>query len=116
MSFEEEPSTAEPRLGEERLASWRLLAANKVTVVAFVVLVIVVAVALLAPWIAPYGVNEVNVAGALQGPSWAHPFGTDDLRSEEHTSELQSRGHLVCRLLLEQKNTSMYLMLRFCSG
>src|SRR5690625_5333480 len=26
------------------------------------------------------------------------------LRSEEHTSELQSRGHLVCRLLLETKN------------
>src|SRR5205809_2675519 len=27
-------------------------------------------------------------------------------RSEEHTSELQSRLHLVCRLLLEKKNTS----------
>src|SRR2546429_5260696 len=27
------------------------------------------------------------------------------LRSEEHTSELQSRLHLVCRLLLEKKNT-----------
>src|SRR5207253_9555952 len=26
-----------------------------------------------------------------------------DRRSEEHTSELQSRGHLVCRLLLEKK-------------
>src|SRR5437870_10825304 len=26
-----------------------------------------------------------------------------DYRSEEHTSELQSRGHLVCRLLLEKK-------------
>src|SRR5690625_6395928 len=26
------------------------------------------------------------------------------LRSEEHTSELQSRGHLVCRLLLEKTN------------
>src|SRR5690625_5336038 len=26
------------------------------------------------------------------------------LRSEEHTSELQSRGHLVCRLLLEKQN------------
>src|SRR5439155_23163725 len=25
------------------------------------------------------------------------------IRSEEHTSELQSRGHLVCRLLLEKK-------------
>src|SRR5439155_4579519 len=28
----------------------------------------------------------------------------DKVRSEEHTSELQSRGHLVCRLLLEKKN------------
>src|SRR6266508_6311124 len=27
----------------------------------------------------------------------------DPVRSEEHTSELQSRGHLVCRLLLEKK-------------
>src|SRR5687768_18074171 len=27
-------------------------------------------------------------------------------RSEEHTSELQSRLHLVCRLLLEKKNTT----------
>src|SRR5690625_6061929 len=30
--------------------------------------------------------------------------GTGFDRSEEHTSELQSRGHLVCRLLLEKKN------------
>src|SRR3712207_8457896 len=28
------------------------------------------------------------------------------VRSEEHTSELQSRQYLVCRLLLEKKNTS----------
>src|SRR5690625_3804030 len=32
---------------------------------------------------------------------------SDGFRSEEHTSELQSRGHLVCRLLLEKKNQSM---------
>src|SRR5690625_5308476 len=30
--------------------------------------------------------------------------GDELTRSEEHTSELQSRGHLVCRLLLEKKN------------
>src|SRR5690606_26145428 len=30
----------------------------------------------------------------------------DDIRSEEHTSELQSRENLVCRLLLEQQNKS----------
>src|SRR5690554_7467738 len=33
------------------------------------------------------------------GLTWQHPS-----RSEEHTSELQSRPHLVCRLLLEKKN------------
>src|SRR2546429_5992410 len=31
------------------------------------------------------------------------------LRSEEHTSELQSRLHLVCRLLLEKKNKRKYI-------
>src|SRR3712207_8140937 len=30
-------------------------------------------------------------------------------RSEEHTSELQSRQYLVCRLLLEQKNITFYI-------
>src|SRR5689334_24126224 len=34
-------------------------------------------------------------------------------RSEEHTSELQSQFHLVCRLLLEKKNT---MSLLGCSG
>src|SRR3712207_7513201 len=29
-------------------------------------------------------------------------------RSEEHTSELQSRQYLVCRLLLEKKNNQLY--------
>src|SRR3989442_9345653 len=31
------------------------------------------------------------------------PGGHDQVRSEEHTSELQSRPHIVCRLLLEKK-------------
>src|SRR5690625_6475853 len=32
-------------------------------------------------------------------------YAQEQTRSEEHTSELQSRGHLVCRLLLEKKKT-----------
>src|SRR3989442_2720694 len=32
----------------------------------------------------------------------------DGSRSEEHTSELQSRPHLVCRLLLEKKKTQTH--------
>src|SRR5690625_7009407 len=37
-------------------------------------------------------------------PTWSDPRLIEHLaeRSEEHTSELQSRGHLVCRLLLEK--------------
>src|SRR3712207_7003379 len=35
------------------------------------------------------------------------------VRSEEHTSELQSRQYLVCRLLLEKKNTFSFLSLSF---
>src|SRR5688572_32186917 len=35
----------------------------------------------------------------------AGEFGGDRGRSEEHTSELQSQSNLVCRLLLEKKNT-----------
>src|SRR3712207_8222271 len=34
-------------------------------------------------------------------------FGSKEGRSEEHTSELQSRQYLVCRLLLEKKKTQM---------
>src|SRR2546422_7774561 len=37
------------------------------------------------------------------GPRLVHDAAGDDGRSEEHTSELQSRLHLVCRLLLEKK-------------
>src|SRR5439155_18561270 len=36
-------------------------------------------------------------------PEARHRGTRSRLRSEEHTSELQSRGHLVCRLLLEKK-------------
>src|SRR5690625_5202736 len=32
------------------------------------------------------------------------------VRSEEHTSELQSRGHLVCRLLLEKKKSKQKML------
>src|SRR3989442_3692477 len=35
--------------------------------------------------------------------AWGNPLPWKQDRSEEHTSELQSRPHLVCRLLLEKK-------------
>src|SRR5215216_7446491 len=41
-----------------------------------------------------------NVTPSPRPPHWSRPW-----RSEEHTSELQSPDHLVCRLLLEKKKT-----------
>src|SRR5207253_4791254 len=50
---------------------------------------------------AKHGVRKVVVLSSsnVYGPRPDN----DNFRSEEHTSELQSRGHLVCRLLLEKK-------------
>src|SRR5687768_18353292 len=59
------------------------------------------------------------------GPEEAHPHPRrlrdrlrrarrDSERSEEHTSELQSRLHLVCRLLLEKKKTCSQAALTRC--
>src|SRR5437870_10868792 len=46
---------------------------------------------------------ELAAKNSLATISSADVFAEVGGRSEEHTSELQSRGHLVCRLLLEKK-------------
>jgi len=61
------------------VSSWRLLLRNPVTVVSAAILVVIAIVALTANWIAPFGVNDVNVPDALAGPSGSHWFGTDEL-------------------------------------
>src|SRR5690606_40667552 len=45
----------------------------------------------------------ISAASANQSTTGSHKSGMSIFRSEEHTSELQSRENLVCRLLLEKK-------------
>jgi len=52
---------------------------NRLAVFGLVILVLLVLVALAAPLIAPYTINQVDVANRLQGPSSQHWFGTDEL-------------------------------------
>src|SRR5437660_1813192 len=52
--------------------------------------------------VAEAGELLIETGGNL-GRFGIHPLPRRLGRSEEHTSELQSRGHLVCRLLLEKK-------------
>ncbi len=53
--------------------------ANPVTVLSAVVVVVAAVIAVGASWLAPYGINDVNVPQALHPPSGAHWFGTDEL-------------------------------------
>src|SRR3712207_8578638 len=48
---------------------------------------------------------------AAERPELQHEDGEDAERSEEHTSELQSRQYLVCRLLLEKKKNIQHYQL-----
>src|SRR2546421_7444477 len=49
----------------------------------------------------PFGRRRLGLLSLVE-------VGDEPPRSEEHTSELQSRSDLVCRLLLEKKKTSIY--------
>src|SRR5439155_21931134 len=64
------------------------------------------------PGLESVGLRYFNVFGPRQDPKGPYAAviplwilsRAEHIRSEEHTSELQSRGQLVCRLLLEEKN------------
>ena len=57
--------------------AWYRYVRNRAALVAGIVFALVVAYCLLWPLISPYDPYEVNFADARQGPSLAHPFGTD---------------------------------------
>src|SRR5258708_24900599 len=62
-------------------------------------------VAHVAPAARDHGEPRARIHHLCDRTHWDVPF---TLRSEEHTSELQSPDHLVCRLLLEKKKESSH--------
>src|SRR3712207_8471988 len=54
-----------------------------------------------------HGYRARGVSDETTKEHWRFPCRKKHSRSEEHTSELQSRQYLVCRLLLEKKTTSV---------
>ena len=62
-----------------RTSNWRLLLGNPVALVSAMLLLVIIGAALGAHWLAPSGVNDVDVPNALQPPSGRHWFGTDEL-------------------------------------
>jgi len=71
--------TAQPSIETTRVSPWRLLLGNPVTVASAIILVVIAVVAVTAQWIAPFGINDIDVPNALRPPSGEHWFGTDEL-------------------------------------
>ncbi len=61
----------------------RWLLRNKLSFAAFCAIVLLVVIAILAPWIAPFDPNEPDANAVLQPPSWAHVLGTDAYGRDE---------------------------------
>lgn len=59
--------------------AWRRFARHRGARIGGVVVLLFAAVALLAPWVAPYDPEVVALGQNLRGPSWQHPFGTDSV-------------------------------------
>lgn len=60
-----------------RRRRWRVYARNRTAVLGAAILVVLIVVAVFAPWIAPHDPLAQSVQSRLEGPSWAHPFGLD---------------------------------------
>lgn len=58
---------------------WLTLSVNRLAMAGLLVVACLVLVATLAPWLAPWDPNQINVSAILLPPSWTHPFGTDEL-------------------------------------
>src|SRR3712207_8846965 len=63
----------------------------------------------------PVRLRTAEVRGDTPGGPLIRPLPAR-VRSEEHTSELQSRQYLVCRLLLEKKNNTTLHRVYVCSS
>src|SRR2546422_4817142 len=54
-----------------------------------------------------YTAGAIPAMGSVTSGTTVSDYEPEEVRSEEHTSELQSRLHLVCRLLLEKKKITV---------
>jgi peptide/nickel transport system permease protein len=59
--------------------AWRRFRRHKLAMASSAILAVIVLAVLLGPLVWRVPINEIDFASKLEGPSWAHPFGTDDL-------------------------------------
>jgi peptide/nickel transport system permease protein len=59
--------------------AWRRFRRHRLALVSGIVLLLIVAAILIGPLLWRLPINEIDFGSKLEGPTWAHPFGTDDL-------------------------------------
>ena len=59
--------------------TWRRFRRHRLAMASTVVLSLLVLSVIVGPWLWPVAINDIDFSAQLQGPSWAHPLGTDDL-------------------------------------
>jgi peptide/nickel transport system permease protein len=59
--------------------TWRRYRRHKPAVISAVLLLLLIAAVVIGPFVWRVSINDIDVVAGLQGPSLAHPFGTDDL-------------------------------------
>ncbi|MDX3809801.1 ABC transporter permease [Bosea thiooxidans] len=59
--------------------TWRRFRRHKLAVVSCFILGFLILGVVIGPWLWPVAINDIDFSAQLQRPSWAHPFGTDDL-------------------------------------
>ncbi len=77
-SIEESQGLAEKSESVGRQA-WERFRRHRLAIIGTVVLIVLAAAFWIGPFFVSYGYEEVNIIDRAQGPSWDHPFGTDDL-------------------------------------
>jgi peptide/nickel transport system permease protein len=72
---------------------------NKLALAGFLIVLALAFVAVFAPWLAPYDPAAQKLPDRLEGPSWNHPFGNDEL-GRDILSRYYWGPALVCGLVL----------------
>jgi peptide/nickel transport system permease protein len=79
-ALEAGPALAGPkRLTSPGREAWRRFRKHRLALVSVVVLALIIAVVSVGPLVWRVAINDIDFTAQLQGPSWDHPLGTDDL-------------------------------------
>jgi peptide/nickel transport system permease protein len=97
--------------------AWRRFRRHRLAMASLVIITIVFAAGFLASRLAPYGYEEVNIKALSAAPSWAHPFGTDQVGRDYFSRTLRGvRTEAEIALLIGSFGTLIGVLVGAAAG